>query len=446
MTRGTSSLGRHSWLHLVLLGLLSCQGEDDSAQENIIEIGLLVEFDDRADSEEDISKANLVASEINRAGGLSIDGQDYELRIVAEDHKGSAEGGIEAIETLAKRGVSAVVGPPWSSIALGDEDDFSDGAALFGAPAGVLLVSGSATSPDITDLEDDDLMWRTVPSDSLQTEVAAQYLFDDRGMSRAALLVRNEAWGRGLADAFIDEFRKLGGTIVADERYDVAGLSASELKNYQFDEELNAIFEDQPDVILLASFDEVFQITNRIVQGAYLDSYGGSPPLFFGTDATFTDDLLVNGAPDVLRNMEGTSYAPDEEGRSYRHVVDAMNEAGLGDGDVFDAARYDATYCIALAMQSAQSTDAQLIKRHLRSVANADEEDKDKDEEIYAGEWAMARDALLDGRAIDYQGASGKIEFDAKGDPSAGFFVLWKVKETSSDEFEFDSSHTVHFP
>lgn len=431
---------------LVTLGALGatsgCQNKGSKDQHNVIELGLLVEYDDPADTEEDISKANMAATEINDGGGISIDGTDYLVRIIAEDHEGSAAGGIKALERLAARGVTAVVGPPWSSIALGDAPDGSDGAAIAARDLGILMVSPSATSPAITDLDDDDLMWRTAPSDSLQAVLAADYLLLEKGVSRAGLLIRNEAWGRGLADAFQTAFEAGGGEIVGLASYDVSGTEISDLGTYDYQKELDAVFADSPEVILLANFDEVFQISNRIVRGGYLDPYGDTPPLFFGADATFTNDLLGNGAPEVLRRMEGVALAPDSESAAFSTLVANLEALDLAETDTFDAARYDAVYCVCLAMQAAQSIDAEEIKQSMRAVANAHEGDI----EVTVDEWPQARAALLSGEGINYEGAGGPIEFDDAGDPTTGFFVLWKVVESSPGAFDYDLSNEVRFP
>lgn len=423
--------------------MASCSNKTgDTGEGRVIEIGLMVEFEDTSDTQSDIAKTNMAAKEINDAGGLLIDGESYELRIVAEDHGGSAQGGIKAVERMAENGITAMIGPPWSSIALGEEPDGSDGAALAAAQANVLSVSSSATSPLLSTLADDDLVWRTAPSDSLQAIVAAQYLLEEKGVTRASVLYRDEAWGQGLFAAFSAAFQEGGGEIVGAVSYDVSGEDIDDVKRHDFSSELDAIFADLPDVVVLMNFDEVWQISNRIAQGGYLDDYGDAPPLFFGTDATFTADLLSNGNPEVLRNMEGTSPLADEGGDDFGSFQDRFVAAGLGAPEGFDATRYDAVYCIALAMQSAQSTDPQVVKDHMRRVANAE----DGDQEIHVAKWADAREALLNGQGINYEGASGPLEFDEYGDPASAFFVLYRIVDSGGDSFEYDLSNTVLFP
>jgi branched-chain amino acid transport system substrate-binding protein len=222
----------------------------------------------------------------------------------------------------------------------------------------------------------------------------------------------------------------------------VSGEEIEDIKRYDFSSELSTIFSDLPDVVLLINFDEVWQISNQIAQGGYLDAYGDTPPLFFGTDATFTSDLLINGNPDVLRSMEGTSTLADVESADSRKFRDNFAAAGLGSSEGFDATHYDAIYCVALAIQSAQSLDPQVFKHHLRMVANAEEGDA----EIHVAEWAAAREALLNGETINYEGASGPIEFDEHGDPSSAFFVLYRLVDSGDGTFEYDLSNTVLFP
>jgi branched-chain amino acid transport system substrate-binding protein len=75
-------------------------------------------------------------------------------------------------------------------------------------------------------------------------------------------------------------------------------------------------------------------------------------------------------------------------------------------------------------------------------VANAEEGDA----EIHVAEWAAAREALLNGETINYEGASGPIEFDEHGDPSSAFFVLYRLVDSGDGTFEYDLSNTVLFP
>ncbi len=418
-----------------LVVTLGCESDDDSAGNEVIGVGMFVQQTDQTDAQREISRAVATIRQINDSGGLTLDGQDFDLEMIPEDHGGTAEGGVAAIERLAEQGVSVALGPPWSSLALGSDASGADGMALAARDAHLVLVSGSATSPTITDLPDDGYMNRTVPPDLLQAEIGAAYLLDEGGASTAAILHRDEPWGSGLATAFAEAFTDAGGTITAEVAYDVTGEEIADLDSYSYADELDTVFRDQPDVIYLVSFDEVFQITNRIVVAGHLDAYGATPPIFFGTDGTFSSDLLGNAPPEVLANMSGTSPLPQLESENYQKFAAAMVEAGVGEPENYDSYQYDALYVLAYAIQKAGTAAGEQVKSEIVDVTR-----DDGDLVVGVDDWATGKAELLAGRDINYDGASGPIELTTDGDPAVSSYVIWKVVETSSDTFEFDTS------
>lgn len=430
----------------LLLGLASLLSvacgadEHDASDQQDLVVGMLVQQDDIGDTQQELGAGLLAMRQINAAGGVTIGGVDYRLTVQAQDHQGSAAGTVEAMARLSKQGVTATIGPPWSSLALGNEPDHSDGASLMARQYDMLLISSSATAAAITELDDDDLQWRTIPSDTAQAEIGATELLA-RGLTRAAVLYRDEAWGQGLAAAFTAAFEAGGGQVVATVEYDASGEQIADLNSYDYDTELDALFADQPEVILLYDFDELFQITNRIAARGDLSAYGDTPPLFFGSDANLTSDLLVNGAPEVIKHMEGTSPTSDEADPYYQKFTEWMAAAELDIADNTAAPRYDAIFCLAAALQKANSRAADDVKRELRAVSR-----KDGDElTVHPGEWAAAKAALLAGRDIDYDGVSGRIEFSERGDPTTGLYSIWKVASGKGGKFVLDLSRTVPY-
>src|SRR6185503_8098145 len=114
--------------------------------------------------------------DLNDKGGVELPDGPYQLKLVVEDHGGSVAGGVAAMQRLADQGVTVVIDPNWSSIILGDAPDHSDGAAAVAKERRMVLITGGATSPEISNLDDDNLVWRTVPSDVVQGQVAATTL------------------------------------------------------------------------------------------------------------------------------------------------------------------------------------------------------------------------------------------------------------------------------
>ena len=90
--------------------------------------------------------------------------------------------------------VHAIVGPNSSANALAV-------AAQVAGPAGVPLISPSATSPLLTTADDRDFFFRTALSDIAQGPVLAR-LARERGYDNVGVLFRDDAWGRGLHETF----------------------------------------------------------------------------------------------------------------------------------------------------------------------------------------------------------------------------------------------------
>lgn len=427
------------WLCLSVFTSACSDADSASNAKQDLVIGMLVQQDDIGDTQQELGAGLLAMRQINAAGGITIDGVDYQMTVQAQDHQSTAAGAVAALARLSKQGVTATIGPPWSSLALGKEPDHSDGASLMARKYDMLLISPSATASAITDLDDDDLQWRTIPSDTAQAELGAAELLS-RQLTRAAILYRDEAWGTGLAQAFTAAFEAGGGQITAAVTYDASGSQITDLNAYDFDAELAALFADKPEVVLLYNFDELFQITNRIAAGGYLAQYGDQPPLFFGSDANLTSDLLVNGAPEVIEYMEGTSPTSNQADPYYEKFKDWLTAAELDVADNTAAPRYDAVYCLAAALQKAGSLAADDVKRQLRAVSRKDGNELD----VHPGEWAEAKAALLAGDDINYDGVSGRIEFSERGDPTTGLYSIWRVAHEKSG-FVLDLSKTVPY-
>lgn len=437
---GLARRGVAKWgLWVGTLGLFGCDDGDASGDRPVIEIGILVEQTDSVDTQQEVSELLVVVRTINAQGGVTIDGIAHDLDIVSEDHGGSADTAVQALDRLARRGVTAVVGPPWSSLALGNEADFSDGVSLAARRLDTLLVSPTATAPAISTLDDDDLQWRTVPSDAFQAALAAEEIIE-RGLTLTSVLYRDEAWGQAFTAAFSDAYEDLGGTVISTVGYDASGEEIVDLKAYDFDDELDQVFAEQPEAILLLNFDEVFQVTSRIASRGDLESYT-TPPLFFGSDANFTEDLLTNAAPEVLESMVGIAPLTDADSEGYQRFAALAEDAGVDLTESSAPARYDAAFLIALAMESAGSDASGAMKVVLQQVSK----DDPGDVTIFADDWAAAKEAIAAGQGIDYEGASGPIEFDDNGDITSGVYVVWKVMPSGAGAFAFDLDETVAY-
>jgi len=79
-------------------------------------------------------------------------------------------------------------------------------------PNGVVMVSPSATSPALSTLPDNDLFFRTAPSDARQGEIVRDIIMG-KGINEIALTYTNNDYGKGLADSIQRNFEEAGGTV-----------------------------------------------------------------------------------------------------------------------------------------------------------------------------------------------------------------------------------------
>src|SRR6185312_12924999 len=82
-------------------------------------------------------------------------------------------------------------------------------------PAGVVMISPSATSPAVTTLNDKDLVFRTAPSDAYQGEVLARLLIK-KNIKDVAITYVNNDYGKGFADSLAAAFTAAGGKVAAN--------------------------------------------------------------------------------------------------------------------------------------------------------------------------------------------------------------------------------------
>lgn len=145
---------------------------------------------------------DLAVSEINAAGG--IDGKQIEL--VYEDSKCDGAAATTSTQKLVSVDqVKFILGGTCSGETLA--------AAPITQVARVLLLSPSATSPDITEVGD--LVFRTYPSDDVEAKMVAAYA-ESTGQMRAAIISEATDFAQGVRNAFKASYT---GAVVYDETF-----------------------------------------------------------------------------------------------------------------------------------------------------------------------------------------------------------------------------------
>ncbi len=176
----------------------------------------------------------LAVDEINAAGG--IDGRMIEL--IVEDSKCGAQDAITAYRKLTDVDeVKIILGTSCSGAMLG--------AAPLAEEDGVIMFSGLATNPDIANAGD--YIFRTSMSDAQLGIDTGNLLWAD-GIRDLATITESTDYAEGVRRTSVEQFNKLGGIVVAEERY------ASDVTDFRT--LLTKLLNADPDAIHLAAQSE----------------------------------------------------------------------------------------------------------------------------------------------------------------------------------------------
>lgn len=341
----------------------------------------------------------LAVAEINDAAkGITVD--------VEYGDSGDTEN--KAYETTVPRlignGVQALIG----AAASGVTKLFLDQAVS----AGVITFSPANTSPDFTTWDDNNLYWRTAPSDLLQGEVLGNLIAED-GASNLGIIYLNDAYGTGLEKAVTDTFEATGGTVVASEPY-----NANETN---FSAQVSTILAQKPDAIAVIGFEE----TSTIVPAFVSSGFPGDKFYFVdGNTSQWGADMPVD-----IAGSKGTQPGPVLSDDFQKRLSDQWLTQGDGQplADFnYAAESYDAVVLLALASLAANSTDPADIAGKLQEVSGGAGKGEKCDS------FSACADIILAGNTADYEGYSGGVAFDDAGDPT----------EASIGIFQYDTGNT----
>jgi len=398
---------------LVVLALIAvaCEEEEEAAVTPL-KIGQLNSFTgDLSDfGKAHRNSAQLAIDHINQAGGVL----GTRVAIVARDTATNPVQGVDSASALVSvNNVVAIVGALASSCTIA-------AAQSVAVPDGILQITAASTSPGITVLDDDDLLFRTTVSDAAQGVVLAR-LARELGFDTASALYVNNAYGQGLAEQFETTFEEEGGTVLE--------LVPHEQVQPTYASELSRATAGDPDVLLALSYPESAQIYLReAIEGAYIDT-------FLLCDGTKSTDMNEAVGVEHLEGTYGTSAGtPVTAIRTA--FEDAYKEAfAVVPPLPYLDTTYDAVVLIALAAEKAgTTTDSAAIRDALRDIANP------PGEVVGPGvdDIRRALELIEDGEDINYEGAGGSQDFDANGDVSSTI-EIWKIENgeiVSTGRFE----------
>ena len=379
---------------LVVLGVFLYNQDTtktEKSADNEIKIGVILGFTGPIESLAPVmaKSAEMAMDEVNKSENF-MNGSNKLIPVRADStcvDAAAAQAAAERLITSDK--VSAIMGADCSGVTTAVLKNVA-------MPNGVLMISPSATSPALSTEPDNDLFFRTAPSDARQGEVIADLLME-KGFKSAALTHTNNDYGKGLAASIKKNYEAKGGTITI--------TASHEDGKGDYSSEVAALAQASGDILIVAGY--LDQGGKGIIQ-ASLDADAFSK--FFLPDGMIGDSLPKAIGPD-LNGSIGSVPGTDSPGAAkYSELAKA---AGFESGP-YGPESYDAAALIMLAMEAAKSTDSNVFKNNVMDVANA------PGEKIYPGELGKALKLIKEGKEIDYVGATA-LELVGSGESSGSF-------------------------
>jgi len=244
---------------------------------------------------------------------------------------------------------------------------------------GVVMISPASTNPEVT--KKGDYIFRVCFLDSFQGIVMARYAYNDLKLAKAAVLYDNaNDYNKGLAQFFEEEYKRLGGEIVASEAF------TDEEKTVDFKAQLTTIKAAKPEFLYLPNYYAASALIMKQARELGLDVPAG------GGDGWDSPKLVEIGGKAVEGGAFSNHFSKDDPSPEVQGFVKKYRDKYGKDPDALASLAYDAAHVLISAIEKA------------RSLKGSD-----------------IRDAL---KATQLKGTTGNISFDQDRNPIKSAVIL----------------------
>ena len=315
--------------------------------------------------------AQLAVDEIN-AAGLTLDGKKVRIDLIAEDDQADPKAATTVAQKLVDDGIVGVIGHLNSGATIPASKIYFD--------AGIPQISPSATAVSYT-AQGYNTAYRVMTNDKQQGQVLGQYAVKQLGAKNVAVIDDRTAYGQGLADEFEKAVKAAGGSVVAREY--------TTDKSTDFMAILTSIKSHNPQVVFFGGMDpQAAPLAKQMKQlgltAQLLGGDGMQTPKFISLANSDAEGTIASNPGLPLDSMPG--------GKSFKEKFTAR----FGEIQNYAPYAYDAVYVMVEAMKRAHTSDP---TKYLAELPKT-----------------------------DYQGVTGHIRFDSKGDLTDGAVTLYQVK------------------
>lgn len=302
---------------------------------------------------------------------IKIGGKAVKFEVVSEDDQADPKVGNTVAQKLVDAKVAGVVGHLNSGTTI-------PASAIYNQ-AGLPMISGSATNPALTE-QGFKTVFRVVGRDDQQGPAVANYLLTQKKPKVAAVIDDATAYGEGLANEVEKTLKAAGVQVLPREK----GTD----KTVDWKAVLTKIKAKKPDVVFYGGMDAtggpLLKQARELKIGAVFSFGDGACTDKMAELAGEAAEGLICSQAGIPVQAAGKKFL---EGYKAKFNIDPI---------LYSPFTYDAAKMLVAAMQKADSADP---AKYLPALA-----------------------------ALDYNGASGNIQFDAKGDRKDAEMTVFTLK------------------
>jgi branched-chain amino acid transport system substrate-binding protein len=317
--------------------------------------------------------ARMAIEELN-AAGVFIQGQRVTLQLLSEDDAADPKQGTSVAQKLVDAKVSGVIGHLNSGTTIPASRIYSN--------AGIPQISPSATNPKFT-RQGFKTAFRMVADDVHLGGSLGRYAYTELKAKTVAVIDDRTAYGQGVAEEFSKAFAAAGGKVVAKE--------FTTEKAVDFNAILTSIKSKKPDIIFFGGMDAVGGPMIKQMKSL------GIGAKFMGGDGVCTNEFIKLAGPDTVSN--GQFFCAEAGG------VEGEAKAGMEDF----RAQFLTQYNTPVNLYAPYVYDA--VKVMVAAMVKANSAEPEQYLPVLAA-------------TTDFEGVTGRISFDEKGDIKNGALTL----------------------
>lgn len=335
----------------------------------------------------------LAAEEVNQAGG--INGRLVEV-ISADCQTNPLKAEVEARKMIEQDKVSAIIGTWASAVTL---------AVMKVTDAANIIEMNVSGAPGISFEDKKDLVWRFHPSQVRFGEACAVALFQLKAL-RPAYMAINNATGVASLEGFKKAWLQTGGSLAAEIMYEPGKLN--------YEAEVAQLLKAKPNVVVMGSFAPDM----TAIYKEYLKAKGQDPLSWVAPAWAANEEFLKAVGKDAAEGVITVSSASNEGSSAYmRFVKNFEKQYGKLDlSNIYAPMCFDMVQILAMsALRAGNNATGLEMSGVIRSITN-------KPGQVVDG-FKLAKAVLATGAKVDYDGASGRLNFDHLGDTITPFEI-----------------------